>query len=146
MNRALAQTSPGSNGLLFLPVHTAHGGFVGLRLDHSRANMSRAILEGTAFELRGALEDMRRANLPVEQLWMAGGSTRSPVWTRILADVTGAPLTRPKPLPGRGHPERWGAGAFESVEAGQAACKARPPLAPDGASGLFMMSLRRTSR
>lgn len=136
MNGALAQTSPGSNGLLFLPVHTAYGGFVGLRLDHSRATMSRAILEGTAFELRGALEDMRRANLPVEQLWMAGGTTRSPVWTRILADVTGIPLTLTEyahwSALGAAILAGWGAGVFESVEAGQARLqKPVRPLAPD---------------
>jgi xylulokinase len=123
MNRALAQTSPGSNGLLFLPVHTPYGGFAGLRLDHSRADMSRAILEGTAFELRGALEDMRQAHLPVEGLWMAGGATRSPIWTQILADVTGVPLTLTSyahwSALGAAILAGWGAGVFESVEAGQ---------------------------
>jgi xylulokinase len=136
MNRALAQTRPGSNGLLFLPVHTAYGGFVGLRLDHTRADMSRAILEGTAFELRDALEDMRRANLPIEALWMAGGATRSPIWTRILADVTGVPLTLTEyahwSALGAAILAGWGAGIFESVEAGQA--RLQKPirlLAPD---------------
>jgi xylulokinase len=136
MNRALAQTQPGSNNLLFLPVHTAYGGFAGLRLDHSRADMSRAILEGCAFELRGALEDMRRANLPVERLWMAGGATRSPVWTRILADVTGVPLTLTEyahwSALGAAILAGWGAGVFGSVEAGQSRLqKPVRPLEPD---------------
>lgn len=124
MNRSLAQTSSGSNNLLFLPLHLPYGGFLGLRLDHTRADMSRAILEGAAFELRSALEDMQRANLPVEQLWMAGGATRSPVWTQILADVTGVPLILTEyahwSALGAAILAGWGAGIFESVETGQA--------------------------
>ncbi|NJN97577.1 MAG: hypothetical protein HC875_27615 [Anaerolineales bacterium] len=148
MNRALAQTQPGSNNLLFLPVHTAYGGFAGLRLDHSRADMSRAILEGCAFELRGALEDMRRANLPVERLWMAGGATRSPVWTRILADVTGVPLTLTEyahwSALGAAILAGWGAGVFESVEAGQSRLQNPSALwSRMPASGRFTMNASR---
>ena len=123
LNQTLAHSKPGSAGLLFLPLSGVHGGFIGLRLDHTRAEMSRAILEGAAFELRQALEEMRHVGLPVEQLWMAGGATRSPVWPGIIADVTGVPLT----LADYAH---WsalgaailagvGAGVFETVEAGQ---------------------------
>lgn len=137
-NEALAQSKPGSEGLLFLPMAGAHGGFLGLRLDHTRADMSRAILEGTAFELRQALEGMRQFDLPVEQLWLAGGAARSPVWPGIIADVTGVPLT----LAEYGHWSAlgaailagFGAGVFETVEAGQILFqKSVRSLAPDPA-------------
>lgn len=122
-NYAVGESQPGCTGLLFLPLSAPLGGFVGLRLDHTRADMGRAILEGTAYELRGALEGMRRANLPVEQLWMAGGATRSPIWTRILADVTGVPLILTEyahwSALGAAILAGWGAGLFDSVEAGQ---------------------------
>ncbi len=135
-NQAVEQSRPGCTGLLFLPLSAPLGGFVGLRLDHARADMGRAILEGTAYELRGALEGMRRANLPVEQLWMAGGVTRSPVWTRILADVTGVPLTLTEyahwSALGAAILAGWGAGLFESVEAGQLRLqKPVKPLPPE---------------
>jgi xylulokinase len=135
-NRAVEQSRPGCEGLLFLPLSAPRGGFVGLRLDHTRSDMSRAILEGTAFELRSALQGMRQASLPVEQLWMAGGATRSPVWTRILADVTGVPLILTEyahwSALGAAILAGWGAGAFESVEAGQTRLqKPVKPLHPD---------------
>ena len=96
----LAATTPGSDGLLFLPLTGGHdpppgergGGFVGLRLDHSRAHMARAILEGTAFELRRALDAMGQAGLAVERLWMVGGATRIALWPEIVAQAAGRPV------------------------------------------------------
>jgi xylulokinase len=65
---------------------------VGLRLDHTWADMGRAILEAAAYELRWALEHLREAGLAIEQMWMIGGATQSPLWPQIVADVTGLPL------------------------------------------------------
>ena len=41
--------------------NTTYGGFAGLRLDHTHADMSRAMLEGAGFELRWALESIASA-------------------------------------------------------------------------------------
>lgn len=128
---ALADTTPGCAGLLYLPQTgarqlsepTQHGGFVGLRLDHSRADMGRAVLEGAAFELRWALENLRLAAMPVEQMWMIGGATRSPLWPQIVADVTGVPLSLSQythgPALGAAILAGLGLGVFDSVEKGQ---------------------------
>lgn len=99
-NTALQETLPGSAGLLFFPVSggrqvagsSPSGGWYGLRLDHTRAELGRAILESAAFEVRWALEEIGQAGWPVEQIWMVGGATRSSLWPRIVADVTGMPL------------------------------------------------------
>lgn len=140
----LAQTTPGSDGLCFLPVAGGHqepagiqrGGFVGLRLGHSRADMARAIMEGAAFELRWALHRLRQAGMPIEQLWMVGGAARSSTWPAIVADVTGLPLLLTPynrwPALGAALLAGWGAGLFESLEAGQARFeKTVQPLGPD---------------
>ena len=99
LNAALMESTPGCKGLLFAPLDGSSqsatavpGGFRGLRLDHTRADMARAILESAAFEVRWALENLRDAGLPTDDLWVAGGATQSPVWPQILADVTGAPI------------------------------------------------------
>ena len=100
MENALADTTPGSRGLLFvppgagaqLPQRAPSGGFLGLRLDHRRADMVRAVLEGTACEVRWALDSARQKGLPVDRLLIAGGAARSPTWPQIIADLSGAPL------------------------------------------------------
>lgn len=132
LNGALEQSRPGCNNLLFIPltgaaqlaVSAPHGGFVGLRLDHTRADMGRAIMEGAAFELRWALEKIRQAKLPVERLWLVGGATRSPLWPSILADVSGVPFSVAEythwPALGAAILAGVGAGVFDSVEAGLA--------------------------
>jgi xylulokinase len=97
---SLQETVPGSAGLLCFPVsngrQVAGGavprGLAGLRLDHGRGDLGRAMLEGAAYEVRWALEEMRQAGLPVAQMWMVGGATRSPVWPQIVADVSGVSL------------------------------------------------------
>lgn len=132
LNETLRQSEPGCHGLLFVPLTGAaqvpagvqHGGFIGLRLDHNRADMARAILEGAAFELRWALEQIWTAGLPVERLWLVGGATRSPVWPQILADASGVPFSVTDyahwPALGAAILAGAGAGVFESAETGQA--------------------------
>lgn len=131
LDRELRQSSAGQDGLFFLPLAGGHqepagvqrGGFVGLQLGHTRGDMARAILEGAAFELRWALERMRQAGLAVERLSMVGGAARSPVWPSIVADVTGLPIVLPQygqwPALGAAILAGWGAGLYESLEAGQ---------------------------
>jgi xylulokinase len=100
LNEAVLASNPGSQNLLFLSLNgpsqimnaVPGGGFIGMELVHTRADMSRAILEGCAFEVRWALDELGSAGIPVEELWLAGGANRSPVWPQILADVCGIPL------------------------------------------------------
>jgi xylulokinase len=131
---ALDGTVPGCGGLVYLPqtgvrgvsssiLGQRHGGFIGLRLDHSWANMARAILEGAAYELRRALEHLQQAGLAIAQLWMIGGATQSPVWPQIVADVTGLPVLLSQyshgPALGAAILAGVGLGIFDSVESAQ---------------------------
>ncbi|MEW5956199.1 MAG: FGGY family carbohydrate kinase [Chloroflexota bacterium] len=137
-DEALAHSKPGCHGLFFLPLGGSEqlpadrpqGGFVGLRLDHTRVDMSRAVLEGAAFELRWTLDKIKQAGLPVEHLWVAGGATQSPVWPQILADVGGVPiwLTQYAQWPALGAAilAGVGAGLFETLEAGIARFQKSP--------------------
>jgi sugar (pentulose or hexulose) kinase len=55
--------------------------------------LHRARLEGVAFVERLALDHLRRLGIPVSgPLLAAGGGSRSPLWTRIRATVTGLGL------------------------------------------------------
>jgi len=97
-NLALAQTLPGSSGVIYLPVSgtpqsgLTAGGYWGLRLDHSRADLGRAVMESAAYALRHTLADVRDFGLPVNQLWMIGGAAHSPIWPQIVADVCNLPI------------------------------------------------------
>lgn len=129
MDAELASTQPGGT-LFFLPLTGGHddpattqyGSFVGLQLGHDRADMARAVLESAAFELRWALEPIRNAGLPVEQLRMVGGAANSPYWPAILADVTGIPIRLPQydnwPALGGAVLAGVGIGAFVTAEDG----------------------------
>lgn len=129
-DNAIVQSQPGCNGLFFLPLggqaqlsgSKPEGGFVGLRLDHTRIDMSRAVLEGAAYELRWALENIRQAGLPVDHLWVVGGATRSPVWPQILADVGRVPISLSQythwPALGAAILAGSGTGSFKTLEAG----------------------------
>ena len=131
-NKAVLESQPGSQGLLFLslsgPSQIMHaapgGGFVGMSLAHTRADMARAVLEGCAFEVRWALDELRATGVPVEELWLAGGANRSPVWPQILADVCRVPLQVSSyanwAALGAATLAGWGIGAYASLEEGLA--------------------------
>jgi xylulokinase len=98
------RTPPGADGLLFLPYlfgertplmdPMAQGAFVGLQYRHERGHIARAVMEGVAFALRDAVQISVQLGAHVEEMVIAGGGARSPVWRQIMADVLGVPLKR----------------------------------------------------
>lgn len=98
LEAALAESPPGARDLRFLPIGGSaqlgdgRGGFLGLRLDHTRNDMSRALCEGIAYEVRWALDALAASHLPPARMWMAGGATQSSFWPQLIADVTGVPV------------------------------------------------------
>lgn len=93
----------GSEGLLFLPYLSgertpypdplARGAFIGLTLRHTRAHMTRAVLEGVSFGLKDSFTLIQNAGLgKITQVRASGGGTKSAIWRQILASVLGAEL------------------------------------------------------
>lgn len=101
MNQKLAENPKSDPGLLFLPLNGSAfaknvppgGGFLGLRLDHTIIDMSRAVYETSAFEVRWALESLKAEKTHIQQLWMVGGAARSPIWPQIISDVNGVAVS-----------------------------------------------------
>jgi xylulokinase len=101
MNQALVENPKLDPALLFLPMNGSAfarnvppgGGFSGLRLDHTIVDMSRAVYETSAFEVRWALESLKAEQTHIQQLWMIGGAARSPIWPQIIADVNGVSVS-----------------------------------------------------
>jgi xylulokinase len=100
-----ADVPPGADGLVYLPCMqgamapewngAARGVFYGLTLAHTRAHMTRALLEGSAYALRDILEGMGQAGLDVQRLTIVGGGAKGALWRQIKADVTGLPVRVP---------------------------------------------------
>ena len=67
------------------------GGLRQLRLDHSQADIARAVLEGLTL----AVVDCLDAAGPLERLALCGGGARSDTWSRMIADAAGVPVVRP---------------------------------------------------
>ncbi|MCS7225101.1 MAG: xylulokinase [Armatimonadetes bacterium] len=93
---------PGADGLFFVPWlqgsatpypdGTARGGWLGLSLHHQRAHLTRALLEGVAFDLRQSLDTFRQVGVVISEVRIAEGGSRSPVWRQIQSDVFGSDL------------------------------------------------------
>ncbi len=99
----LAETAPiGSEGLLFAPYLTgertphpdpkARGAFIGLNLRHSKAHLTRSILEGITFGLRDSLELIKASGVEIHELRVNGGGAKSLFWRQMIADIFGYPV------------------------------------------------------
>jgi xylulokinase len=97
-----ATIPPGCEGLLFLPWvwgeraplddDNVRGGFVHLGLNHTKAHMVRAMLEGIGHHLRWIFQAVEKAGIPVKEANVIGGGATSAFWLQLLADVTGVKL------------------------------------------------------
>ncbi len=96
-----AAVSPGCDGLVFLPYLSgercphpdplARGGWVGLRAQHTRGHLIRAVMEGVTFGMAQMLDLVRSLPVGVERVRLGGGGNRSELWRRMQADVYGLP-------------------------------------------------------
>ena len=108
VNKALdeiaAEVPAGSRGLIFMPYlmgersphpdPDARGVFFGLSSMHTRAEMIRATLEGVAYSLYDngcAVESM---GIPMSDICISGGGANSRLWTQIIADTYGRPVSK----------------------------------------------------
>lgn len=102
MIEVAAACEPGAGNLIFLPYLSgelqpindgnARGVFFGLSLSTSRAQIVRAVLEGTAFAIAHNIRLAAEVGTPINEIRSVGGPTKSPLWCQIIADVTGYPL------------------------------------------------------
>lgn len=106
---AAAVLPPGAQGLMLVPYWNsvmspywdagASGMVVGWRGIHTPAHLYRAILEGIAYELLLQIEGVERilasgnSSYPAPKSFILfGGGSKSPLWRKILADITGKPI------------------------------------------------------
>jgi sugar (pentulose or hexulose) kinase len=95
---AMLEATNSPSGLLWLPhlagsgapdpEPSARGTLLGLTQSTTRAQIARAVLEGTALELRRLLEGLEIvANARFERIVVTGGHTLSAMWLQLKADA-----------------------------------------------------------
>lgn len=100
-----ADLPAGADGLLLVPYlagvmnpywdDTATGLIAGLRGAHGPGHLYRAVLEGIALEQRFHLAAVVGATgIPLEEVVVMGGGSRSDLWCQVVADVLGVRVRR----------------------------------------------------
>lgn len=108
---AEAASSPvGARGLLALPYlggqrtpiadPDASGVLVGLTLQHTRADVHRAILEGIGYAVRHIFEAFDAAGVGIDVIRAAGGGTASALALQTVSDITGREQVVARPTVG----------------------------------------------
>jgi len=100
----------GSDGLVLLPYFIgektpifdplARGLLFGLTLQHTRAHIYHAILEGISYGFYHHLEVLSERGFGVNLVRVANGGARSALWRKVTADVIGHPLEEVANHPG----------------------------------------------
>ena len=102
LDEEAGRVARGSEGVLFYPHLTgagsphwqvgARGSFHGLSLASTRGHLTRAVLEGVAYQIRENLEVTQQLAGPVRQAIVFGGGAKSDLWRGIIADVINRPV------------------------------------------------------
>ena len=103
----LAESIPDNRGVYFVPAFTglgapywdseARGCFFGLTRGSGKAELSRAVLEGIAFEVSDLVDTMNRdAAAPITELRVDGGACVSDFMLQFQADLLRLPVNRPE--------------------------------------------------
>lgn len=98
LNDLAAQVPPGSDKVMFLPwlngagaplsSSRARGGFFNLSLKSNRCHLTRAVMEGVAFNSRAALGLVEKfMGTKFKELRFAGGGALSDIWAQAYADI-----------------------------------------------------------
>jgi xylulokinase len=106
LDLALRATRAGAGGVMFLPWlagasapqgdSSMRGGFVNMSLETTRRDLTRAVVEGVAHNLRALLPPVEEfTGRPIGEIALVGGAARSVAWCQVLADVLDRPVIAP---------------------------------------------------
>jgi xylulokinase len=72
------------------------GLLAGLRLETSRGDILKGLLEGVTFYLKECVESLPAVGIEIADLCAVGGGSKSDAWIQLSADIMGRPFVRPK--------------------------------------------------
>ena len=97
INQEIAQAPVGSNGVIFLPYligeraprwnPDAKGCFLGLKMENTRGDVLRSVIEGVGYNLRVILDEFIDNGLKPEKIAAVGGLVIGEIQRRIFADI-----------------------------------------------------------
>lgn len=122
---SVATAASDSRGVYFVPgFHglqgavgdsTATAGFLGIRLDTTRGEMLRAVLESIAFSQKQLVDAfLDETNYKFDKLVVDGGVAQNDFILQQIADLTGLPVVRPDTV----EMSAWGVAALAGIQAG----------------------------
>lgn len=101
----LAEMPQGPSGILVLPhfaptgppsfISDSTGLIAGLRLETSRGEILKGILEGITFYLKECVDSLPPTGIEIDDYWVAGGGSQSDRWVQLSADILGRRFVRP---------------------------------------------------
>jgi sugar (pentulose or hexulose) kinase len=100
-----ADVPPGAGGVVVLPClegeraprwnRDLRAEIVGLGSEHTRAHVTRAVLEGAAYGLRQIADELRAAGVAIDVVVCGGSPAHSRLWCEVKASVLGVPVEVP---------------------------------------------------
>lgn len=110
LEREASVVPPGCDGVVFLPYlmgdrtplgrPDVRGAFVGLRAEHNRGHMFRAIMEGGAMQHAECMDDASGMGVELAPTRIVDGAYRSSLWREIVADLSGRTVHYHPKFPG----------------------------------------------
>ncbi|WXG42529.1 MAG: xylulokinase [Promethearchaeati archaeon SRVP18_Atabeyarchaeia-1] len=104
LNDQAARVPAGSRGVMLIPHCMGSGAphwnpydrgvMFGFTIGHEKGCIVRAIMEGTAFEIRENISVMKEIGTDIREIRVTGGATRSSIWNQIQSDVTNLPVLK----------------------------------------------------
>ena len=99
MDKEAESIDIGCDKLIYLPYlngertphldNNARGTFAGLAVMHGKKHMIRAVMEGVTYSLRDCVEVLKEMNVPLSDMAVCGGGSKSPLWRQMLSDTFG---------------------------------------------------------
>lgn len=105
INADVAASQVGANRLIYLPYLTGEqsphfdlncrAGFIGLSANHTKADMSRAVMEGITYAMKDVMAAIEDTGIHPEVLRLCGGGSKSAFWRQLVADIYDIPVVLP---------------------------------------------------